>query len=259
MPYEECQRVLLIVRYPRRIEAGEHLEAPALNIDVAPTVAAFAGVSVPLQEDGIDLSAGLVGSHPQSQRSDYLIETWGLQRGDTLLYSRQVTDGDRIRLFYGDTRAQPRASAVFEFDSGDGVEPGAIAVPIGADADASFTALATALQGIGQVQVGLNTAAAKLYVSPSPATDPTKDAILWEEVDQGNVFAPTDNLPDYLGIRDVVNGFTWVEYETGERELYDLHADPQQLENKADDPAYQSVRDTLASRLEQLLSEIRSR
>ena len=46
---------------------------------------------------------------------------------------------------------------------------------------------------------------------------------------------------------------TWVEYENGERELYDLMHDPYQLENKAYDPEYQPVRERLERRLDELL------
>ena len=60
-------------------------------------------------------------------------------------------------------------------------------------------------------------------------------------------------MPDYFGVRDVQNGYTWVEYETGERELYDLNLDPSQLENRADDPAYATIRQQLEARLDELL------
>jgi hypothetical protein len=66
-------------------------------------------------------------------------------------------------------------------------------------------------------------------------------------------------IPDYLGVRDVAAGYTWVEYETGERELYDLNADPDQLENRADDPAYAALRAAAESRLTALLAEIEAR
>jgi arylsulfatase A-like enzyme len=48
------------------------------------------------------------------------------------------------------------------------------------------------------------------------------------------------------------DGFTYVEYEEGGRELYDLDADPLQLENLAGDPAHRDVEDRLANRLEDL-------
>jgi hypothetical protein len=61
-------------------------------------------------------------------------------------------------------------------------------------------------------------------------------------------------VPDYFGVRDVENGYTWVEYETGERELYDLALDPDQLQNLAADPAYATVRQQLEARLGELIA-----
>lgn len=54
-----------------------------------------------------------------------------------------------------------------------------------------------------------------------------------------NPFAPPVklNLPRYLGLRTV--NYSYVEYQTGEIELYDLRSDPAQLQNLAEsaDPA----------------------
>ena len=47
----------------------------------------------------------------------------------------------------------------------------------------------------------------------------------------------------------------YVEYETGERELYDIAADPYELNNRAGSPSYAAVEAALAARLNQLLSE----
>jgi hypothetical protein len=75
------------------------------------------------------------------------------------------------------------------------------------------------------------------------------------ELDQGDVMAPREGVPDYVGLRDVARGYTYAELETGEVELYDLAIDPYQLENKAGDPAFAEVRQELASRLAQLVEE----
>ncbi|MEA2676875.1 MAG: hypothetical protein QOJ81_1016 [Chloroflexota bacterium] len=47
----------------------------------------------------------------------------------------------------------------------------------------------------------------------------------------------------------------YVEYETGERELYDLAADPYELNNRYGGASYTAVQAALAARLSQLLSE----
>jgi hypothetical protein len=57
-------------------------------------------------------------------------------------------------------------------------------------------------------------------------------------------------------VRDVAEGYSFVRYDTGERELYDLRADPFQLENRAGDPRYEELEDRLHGRLEDLLSEL---
>ena len=52
------------------------------------------------------------------------------------------------------------------------------------------------------------------------------------------------------GIR--VPGWTYAEYGNGDKELYDLNADPYQLENKANHPAYQAIQAELAQRMRAL-------
>ncbi len=44
----------------------------------------------------------------------------------------------------------------------------------------------------------------------------------------------------------------YIEHDTGERELYDLQADPWELENQADNPAFAATRAQLAARLAQI-------
>lgn len=52
----------------------------------------------------------------------------------------------------------------------------------------------------------------------------------------------------YTGVR--TDDYTYIVWsQTGERELYDLHKDPFQLNNVIDDPAYVDVRDDLAAKL----------
>jgi len=50
---------------------------------------------------------------------------------------------------------------------------------------------------------------------------------------------PSPNVPSYCALRGE-NGI-YVQYGTGEEELYDLAADPYQLENKASDPGFRST------------------
>lgn len=259
-PYEECQRVPFTVRFPRRLTplASSH-PMPVCNIDVAPTLADLAGVALPRQPDGQSLVPWLADPAPPPNRADYLLEHWRLSRGDGLTYSGQPSDGDRLRIYRGATRAVPRDAVVFEFDTGDGIAADAVAVPIGADADATFASLAAlAAPHLDQVRVVARTDIRRVIFIPD-APDAYTGIYLWEEVDSQQVMAPDEQVPDSFGVRDVAGGFTWVEYETGERELYDLSADPGQLDNRADDPAYAGVRATLAARLQSLLAEVLAR
>ncbi len=259
--YEECQRVPMIVRYPRRVQPGTVVDtSAALNIDLAPTIAALAGVEVPVPIDGVSFEPALLGLEDVDRRTDYLMESWRVIRNSNLLASGLMIDGDRVVLFYGDPLASPRALALFEFDDGERVLPGAVAVPI------APTGLQATLANLRNLVVAIVP-----EVFPFVRTGmlviadltPEHHGVIWHiEVDQGGVLseaAPnflggglTVQIPDFLGLRDVLGGYTWVEYETGERELYDLGEDPFQLENRADDPGYAGIRAELEDRLREL-------
>lgn len=252
--YEECLRVPLIIHYPRIITQARQIDAPVLNVDLAPTIAALAGVVVPVPIDGRSIAPWLVGSSVPSWREDFLLEYWHELRGDNLTYTGQVADGDRIHVLSGNPRVHPRPVDTFEFDAGDGnTMDNAIAVPIGADADASFvnlgSAIAAALPGTTQ---GVAAQVNRLTVVAANGShlDGRRFVV---EVDQGDVMTPQEGLPDYVGLRDVARGYTYAELETGEVELYDLTLDPYQLENKAGDPAFADLRQELAARLAQLV------
>lgn len=71
----------------------------------------------------------------------------------------------------------------------------------------------------------------------NPAT-PWSDAVLIER--------PPGNV-GYYAIR--VPGWTYIEYHTGEKELYDMVADPYQLENKAGRAGYANIQNQLKNQL----------
>ena len=62
-----------------------------------------------------------------------------------------------------------------------------------------------------------------------------------------SISAPIEN---YLGVR--LDGYKYVEYETGDRELYDLRRDPYELRNRFTDPRYRRVRAFLRRQLRRL-------
>jgi len=73
LAYEESIRMPLLVRYPRLIKAGTVRDEMALNIDLAPTLLALAGVPVPSNVQGRSLVPLLKGERPQ-WRESFLIE-----------------------------------------------------------------------------------------------------------------------------------------------------------------------------------------
>lgn len=253
-PYEEAIRVPLLLRYPRRLgTASVEIDAAALNIDLAPTLAALAGVAVPAGLDGASLVPWLDGATPP-WRDDFLIEYWRSDRRGWLTWTAQPSDGDRLALQYGTGWPAPRALQRYEFDLGDGVSPGAIAVPIGADPVATYAALGTAVATtVPAVTIAHQLASRRLFVNDTSAEQ--HGVYFLEEVDQGGAFEPAAPIPDWAGVRDLAGQFTYAEYETGERELYDLTADPHQLTNVAGDPAYAAQQTRLAARLLELRGE----
>jgi arylsulfatase A-like enzyme len=257
-PYEECQRVPLVVRYPRLGGGSGVVGATALNLDVAPTLAALAGVATPPGLDGASLVPWLAGDTPRAWRTDYLLESWRGACQDQLGWSGQPADGDRVRLFHGDPWASAvRPSAVFEFDTGNGLgDATAHPVPIGDTPRDTFAGLGRAVAAVvPDVQPSPSRPGTLVVRDTTPACH---GPYWWEEVDRGDVMKPLDQMPDYFGVRDVARGYTWVEYETGERELYDLNADPHQLESRHDDPAFAGLRNELHARLVELRGDVPS-
>ncbi len=73
--FEECLRVPLIIRYPRMITTQRAEAGIALNIDLAPTLAALAGVTPPTPVNGRSL-VPLLQNQPDGWRTDFLFEQW---------------------------------------------------------------------------------------------------------------------------------------------------------------------------------------
>jgi N-acetylglucosamine-6-sulfatase len=64
---------------------------------------------------------------------------------------------------------------------------------------------------------------------------------------QASIAAPVEN---YLGVR--FGPYTYVEYETGDRELYDLSKDPHQLRSRHKNPRYDGVQAFLHRQIQRL-------
>lgn len=110
--------------------------------------------------------------------------------------------------------------------------------------------LAPTIAGLAGVRPALAPDGESLVPALRGTAPATRSGVLLE-------FAGGGGVPAWSAIR--TRSFLWVELDTGERELYDLAgvlgpADPDQLENRADAPAYAGVRRRLASRLQALLA-----
>lgn len=60
--YEECQRMPLLIRYPKAIKGGSISNAITMNVDFAPTLLDFAGVVIPADIQGKSLKPILTNS-----------------------------------------------------------------------------------------------------------------------------------------------------------------------------------------------------
>lgn len=68
--YEECQRMPLVIRYPKAIKAGSVSSAICMNVDFAPTFLDFAGIKIPEDIQGASLKPILEneGKTPENWR-----------------------------------------------------------------------------------------------------------------------------------------------------------------------------------------------
>jgi arylsulfatase A-like enzyme len=73
LAYEESIRIPLLMRYPPLIRAGLRIDPFALNVDLAPTVLALAGVPLPASMQGRNL-APLFAGKTRGWRESFLIE-----------------------------------------------------------------------------------------------------------------------------------------------------------------------------------------
>ena len=72
VPYAEAMNVPLIMRWPKRIAPGMRTDALQTPMDHLPTLCGLAGLSIPAQVDGADLSGVILGKG-SDDRADVLI------------------------------------------------------------------------------------------------------------------------------------------------------------------------------------------
>lgn len=73
--FEESIRIPLLIYDPRaHTSAGQSLREIVLNIDIAPTLLNYAGISIPNSMQGVSLIPLIYGSKPKSWRKDFYYE-----------------------------------------------------------------------------------------------------------------------------------------------------------------------------------------
>ena len=76
MMYEEALRMPFVIRYPSEIKPGSKLKDMVLNIDFAPTLLDFAGISKPEDMQGTSFRANLEGKTPSNWRHEMYYRYW---------------------------------------------------------------------------------------------------------------------------------------------------------------------------------------
>ena len=103
-PWEESIRVPGIVRYPRRVKAGQQTEAFLTHVDLAPTLLSLCGLKPTREMQGRDLSRLILGQ-PQEVPDSAYFQIFGPYQGD------ETPDGWRgvrtARYMYARHRTKP--------------------------------------------------------------------------------------------------------------------------------------------------------
>jgi arylsulfatase A-like enzyme len=89
---------------------------------------------------------------------------------------------------------------------------------------------------------------------------PWRDDVLlhWPGGDMEGRSGQPDSMPQFWGVLAQTSGggfWKYIELDTGERELYDQNADPDELDNRAGDPSVADVQAELAARLAALKAD----
>lgn len=96
--YEPSIRIPLLMRYPKRIKPGTVIDAPALNIDMAPTFLEAAGVPVPADVHGVSLWP-VLADPSASTRPAFLTEYFA-EKAYPRIASWQAVSDDRFKYIH---------------------------------------------------------------------------------------------------------------------------------------------------------------
>lgn len=96
MFYEEAARMPFVIRYPKRIPAGQRVKDLVLNIDFAPTLAQFAGTTMK-DAQGHSFVDNLSGKRPAEWRKDIYYRYW---TNHTVRPAHFAIRSDRYKLIF---------------------------------------------------------------------------------------------------------------------------------------------------------------
>jgi N-acetylglucosamine-6-sulfatase len=143
------------------------------------------------------------------------------------------------RIHTGKVHVYEEASRVPLLMRGPGVPAGHTARGLSTNADLAPTILEAASVAPGRTQDGMS------LLDVVGAGDRPRDILI-----ENHIANPTQAWTPYMAVR--TPRYVYVEYSTGEQELFDLQTDPYQLESRHAHPAYRDVRDWLDRRLDEL-------
>jgi arylsulfatase len=103
-PHEESIRIPLIVRDPRQPagERGRTNGAMTLNVDLAPTFLAAAGIAAPPRMQGRDLAPLYLSAHPVDWRTEFFYEHATIRSVDFIPSSEALVRRDMKYIFWPD-------------------------------------------------------------------------------------------------------------------------------------------------------------
>lgn len=101
MFYEEAARMPFVIRYPGKIPAGKRIQELILNVDFAPTLSDFAGVSSPEGTQGRSFKDVLVSEAPKDWRKSIYYRYW-TQHDIRPAHIGVRTDRYKLMFLYGD-------------------------------------------------------------------------------------------------------------------------------------------------------------
>ncbi|WP_211748852.1 sulfatase [Paenibacillus sp. Marseille-Q4541] len=97
--YEESLQMPFVVRYPRKIPAGQVSNHMVLNVDFAPVFLDYAGIPIPESIQGVSFRSILEGEEPKSWRTSMYYRYW-MHMSEHNVYAHYGIRTDQYKLIY---------------------------------------------------------------------------------------------------------------------------------------------------------------